>query len=174
MNLIRTIIIFFRMKFKIPKIEYKCLKYALIWVFGNAVYGIAPLLFLMAINPGLQNQKDHDILTAEITKLLEGGIILFVCCALMGAVIIEILIEKIYFKRIAFFALNIFPFVILITICFLYLLMLFGHVRATIFSTISRFYLFVVVFTFIYCILGKYFLYVNNEKRRKSIIDETN
>jgi hypothetical protein len=159
------------MKFNFPKIEYKCLGSALIWVLGNTAIGLAPLFFLIIMNPALTTHKE---VTEEITKLLKGGIVLFVCCALMGAVIIEILIEKIQFKKIAFFAFNIFPFIILITICFLYLLMLLGHVRSTIFSSVSGFYVFVIVFTIIYCAAGKYFLYSNNEKRNKNIISGSN
>jgi hypothetical protein len=151
-------------KFNFPKIDYKCLGRSFIWIISNTAIGLAPLLFLIIISPVLNTHKET---TEEITTLLKGGMVLFVCCALMGAVIIDIMIEKIYFNKLAFFALNVFPFIILSIICFLYLLKLFGHVSPTIFTSVSGFYIFVTSFTFIYCTLGKYFLYLKSEQKNR-------
>ena len=72
------------------------------WFFGNAAIGLAPLLFLMFFI-GRINEKEAEFVNHEIARLIAHGIVLFVCCALMGAVMIDILIEKIYFKKLAFF-----------------------------------------------------------------------
>ena len=141
------------------KIDSKCLWQALLWFFSNAIFGLAPLLALCLINPVL----DKHQASSEIQKLMQGGIILFVCCALMGAVIIDILLDKMEFKKLAYFAFNVFPFILLGIICFLYILIILGHVNITLFSSFSKFYIFVIIFTIIYCSLGKYFLYLNKK-----------
>lgn len=136
----------------------ECFSCAFIQLLSNAAFGLAPLLFLLLLNPLLQ----HKNATSEIDRLIGGGIILFVCCALMGAVIIDILISKISFKRFAFFAVNISPFILLFFICLLYLLAILGSINPTIFTTFSKFYTFVIMFTIFYFILGKYLLYKND------------
>ena len=140
-----------------------CLVAAFVWFMGNAIFGLAPLLFLVTVNPALEK---HEAST-EIETLLKGGIILFVCCALMGAVIIEILLSKIVFRRLAFFTVNVSPFILLLIICLIYLLTILGHINKTIFTTPSKFYIFVIVFTTIYCTLGKYLLYQHDANPRQ-------
>jgi hypothetical protein len=66
------------------KFDYNSLGYAFGWFLGNTIIGLAPLLFLIIINPALNNDQSE-----EIGHLLKGGIILFVCCALMGDVIVS-------------------------------------------------------------------------------------
>lgn len=140
-----------------PKIEihWPSLGRAILWFISNAAFGLAPLLFLLAINPLLKDQATGH----EIYNQFKGGIPLFVCCALMGAVIVDILIERLKFRNFAFFAVNVAPFFLLGIICLLYLLILLNHVSSSVFTTFSKFYLFVICFTIVYCTLGKYFLY---------------
>lgn len=133
---------------------------AIVWLLSNAVFGLAPLLFLAAINPALDNVKVYE----EIHTLVKGGIILFVCCALMGAVVIDILLSnRIKFKKLGYFAVNVSPFILLSIICGIYLMILLGHAHPNIFTTLSKFYTFVIVFTVGYCILGKYLLYKSEQ-----------
>lgn len=141
----------------------ECFLAAIAWFIGNAVFGLAPLLFLVAVNPVLDKHET----SSEIDTLLKGGIILFVCCALMGAVIIEILLSKIVFRRFAFFAVNVSPFVLLSMISLIYLLTILGHISKSVFTTPSKFYIFVIIFTIIYCTLGKYLLYQHEAKPRR-------
>lgn len=133
----------------------ECFLFAGFWLVANAVLGLAPLIFLVITNQVMEKREASP----EIEHLLEGGIVLFVCCALMGSVIIDIILSKIKLKKLAFFAVNISPFVLLVIICILYLLTILGHVRHDLFTSFSRFYKFVIIFTVLYCTLGKYLLY---------------
>ena len=137
------------------KIDWACLGKAFSWFLANAAFGLAPLLFLLLINPWLIK---HEASPA-IHELLRGGIILFVCCALMGAAVIDIVQSKTHFKNFAYFAINVSPFVLLGIICILYLLIILGHVDEKVFTSLSGFYVFVIIFTVLYCTLAKYFLF---------------
>jgi hypothetical protein len=117
------------------KINAKCLGYAGLWFISNAAFGLAALIFLSIINPYLKEKPASH----EIEEHISGGIVLFVCCALMGAVIVDILIEKLRLKNsFAFFAVNIAPFVLLGVICLIYLLIILGQLPVHIFSSISK------------------------------------
>jgi len=84
----------------------------------------------------------------------------------LSAVIVDILIEKLQFKNIAFFAMNIAPFAMLAITCVLYLPMILGHISRELFGSFSKFYAFMILFSVLYCIFGKYFLYNQKQKRR--------
>jgi len=140
-----------------PISKGRCLFRSALWFISNALFGLAPLLSLCLVNPILSK---HSALE-EIHKLMQGGTILFVCCALMGAVIIDILIENVNFKsKVSFFAFNVAPFLLLGIICFLYIMIIVGEVNESVFTTFSKFYIFVIIFTIGYCTFGKYFIYL--------------
>jgi len=133
------------------------LRKAFSWFLANAAFGLAPLIFLWLINPILSR---HEASPA-ILELIRGGIILFVCCALMGAAVIDIVQSRTKFGRLAFFTFNVSPFVLLGAICLLYLLIILGHVDEKVFTSFSGFYIFTIAFTVLYCTLAKYILFYN-------------
>lgn len=145
------------------KFDYQSLWYAIGWFLGNSVIGLAPILFLIIINPALDKDQSN-----EISHHLKSGILLFVCCALMGDVIIEIIIEKISFNRWAIFTFYVSPFIILVSVCFMYLLKLLGHLRGDVFSSWSNVLAIVIVFTTGYCVSGKYRIYNHHRKAKTS------
>lgn len=134
-----------------------CLLLSCVWLAGNAIFGLAPMVFLVLIKPFLSNQ---DKIVEEIQVLLKGGMILFVCCALMGSVCIDIVVnKKLQFRNFARFFTHVSPFILLLFICILYMLSIFGHVSSELFTGVSKFYVLVITFTVIYCVIGKYLLY---------------
>lgn len=139
------------------KIDWICLGKAFSWFLANAAFGLAPLIFLCLINPILiKHEASH-----EIHELIRGGTVLFVCCALMGAAVIDMVQSKMKFGKLAYFTFNILPFVLLGIICLLYLLIILGHVDEKIFTSLSGFYVFIILFTIFYSTLAKYFLFCN-------------
>jgi hypothetical protein len=142
------------------KIDYACALKAILWLIGNAAFGLMPLWFLLVINNLL---IDNHNVAHEIHVLLKGGVILFVCCALMGAVSIDILTEKLPFKRLSFLAVNIVPFLISGIISLIYLLIILGHASPTFFMTFSKFHTCVVAFTIVYCIGSKYLIFITKK-----------
>ena len=93
------------------KFDWHCLGKATIWLISNGAFGLAPLIFLWIINPLL---KDHDA-TPAIHDLIKGGTVLFVCCALMGATVIDALQSKVRLTKFAYFFINVSPFIMLLT-----------------------------------------------------------
>jgi hypothetical protein len=143
------------MSYRDSRIDWHCLIKATIWFISNAAFGLAPLIFLGLINPLLRNRAASP----AIHELIRGGIVLFVCCALMGATVIDVLQSQIKFRKFSFFAINISPFVLLGIICLLYLLIILNQVDESIFTSFSHFYTFTIAFTVFYCTLAKYFLF---------------
>jgi len=139
------------------KIDWACLLKAFGWVTANAAFGLAPLIFLRLINPVLSRHEAGH----EIHELIKGGTVLFVCCALMGAAVIDLVQSKIKFSNFAFFALYVIPFIILAIICLLYLLIILGHVNENLFTSFSDLYIFIILFTLFYCTMAKYFLFLH-------------
>lgn len=155
-KLCKTIIV---IKKAMSRIDQQCLAKSVIWFVSNAIFGTAPLIFLMIINPLLNNAQA----TEEIHVLMRGGSILFVCCALMGAVVIDILQDRIVFRRFLLFFAYIVPFLTLGIICLFYLLNILGVMKKEMFSKFSPVYTIVIAATAFYCILGKYLLFQRNK-----------
>jgi hypothetical protein len=81
----------------------------------------------------------------------------------MGAVWVDIMIDQVKFGSTTFFAISAAPFAMLSIICLLYLLIILGHVSASVFTIVSNLHAFVISFTMLYCILVKYYLFVKKE-----------
>ena len=148
------------MKNRITRVQVGCLRSAIVWLAVNGAYGIAPLIFLSLINPILKGKS----MLHEIKALINGGITFFACCALMGAVFVDIIIEKVHPPRLVFMVITVVPLAMFSLICLLYILILFGHISTAIFSISSKFHLCVISFTVFYCILAKYYCLTEKKK----------
>lgn len=69
---------------------YKYLKKTLIWIFGNFCFGIGPIIFLRFVISISQGK----ICTDTLNRLIHEGAILFVCCAMMGSVVVDFISSK--------------------------------------------------------------------------------
>lgn len=122
---------------------------SVLWVGGIAVFGIAPLLFLWFIS----FLSTEQIADKEIEALYEVKAVLFMCCTLTGTVLMNFFRSGIKVKGwLQFFAVYVFPFVLL---GYLFLKYLQVYVQ---FNDIHDFgpgkvtTLLVIVFTFIYAV----------------------
>ena len=98
------------------------------WFIGNAVYSIFPLILLFFMK---KLGANDDNLDQELYALLQGGIIIFFFCSLMGTISIDLIISgeldnlprrrKLLFK----FVLIQVPFIILFSLILVYLLIIF-------------------------------------------------
>lgn len=149
------------------KIKWRCFWSAFIWVYINSIIALAPLISLILIQPIANDKKS---IAEEIYILLRGGAVLFVCCALMGAVVIESILERIPFQTtFTRFLYNIAPFIFLCVVCALYLMTIGKMISPSIFTTVSVPYVMIVLITIVYCISGKYRLYLQREIIRDKI-----
>ena len=127
----------------------------IIWIIGNAAFGLAPLLFMIFLN----NLNPHAGGTEKIKDLLNDGLYLFVALALMGAVLIDILNDGIELTGIIKFVFDVSPFAILAMLLTEYILIVTGTLGHDFFATNTRVNDFIIFFSIVYCSFGKYFLY---------------
>lgn len=93
---------------------------ALIWVTGAALFGLSPFVFLHLIN---WMSEDH-IADKELEQLADIKYMLFVCCAITGAVLIDFFRSEIKLHGwLIKFAIYVTPFVMLVYVFLKYLLL---------------------------------------------------
>jgi hypothetical protein len=83
----------------IPKLllAIKSFWFALIWTIWNSVFGLIMLFAIYVIRAMLRKESDiNKWLTNEYinSKIVDEGIIMFLCCALMGEVSIDYLLSN--------------------------------------------------------------------------------
>jgi hypothetical protein len=127
----------------------------IVWLLGNTFFGLAPLLLMIWIKKVSSNPNAAH----EVYHLVNDGLILFVCCAIMGAVVVDILIFRHKFENIVSFALTLSPISVLFMVLLVYLLIIFKVLSESYFSTESWIYYFVIIFSVVYCTLAKYTMY---------------
>lgn len=142
------------------KNRFQCFVYACGWMIGNTILGLMPLIFLKFSAGLVTNKENLKILLQESDKLLQSGIIFFVSSALMGSTIMDILLNpKLQFHRVAFFAINASPIILMIFTCFFYLLSILEIIDTNFFVKYTKFYIFVIGFTILYCLYGRFLIY---------------
>ena len=146
---------------KVP--YYKYLKKTLIWIFGNFCFGIGPIIFLRFVISVSQGK----VCTDTLSRLIHEGAILFVCCAMMGSVVVDFYNSGFFLKGSRIFATYISPFIILFGICVEYLLVIMKVVDDNCFDTSSKTTIFVVTFTFFYCLFIKTNLMIKEDTRNE-------
>lgn len=131
------------------------------WVVGNAFFGLLPLLFMQFIYWVSENRLGKD----EIDHLVHDGVVLFVCCAVLGAVLVEFILSGQRLKiseTIRRIAIPIFIFVLILMDYFLINLKVIDKSCFDISSTTSSV---VMVLSLYYCIFTKFRLYVKEETK---------
>lgn len=133
----------------------------LIWWLWNIIYGLIPLwVVLLAIQLPTRVREPYKF---EYARLLEGGIINFFCLAIMGAVGVDILLSRIELnKRFKnwMIAGALTPFVFMILI---YATMVAGFDGIHSFGTIIGIRWALCIYTFLYCTIGKFVLFLNEK-----------
>jgi hypothetical protein len=124
------------------------------WYLTNILFVLAPLLFLLSIEPFL---IDYSA-AAESEYLLRGGVVLFVNSSLMMTISIDLILGNRHLNVVSAAAFFISPFIAVITICFFYLLIILKQVDERTFTTASTFQVLFLVFGGIFSIVGKFIL----------------
>src|SRR5437762_8516320 len=97
---------------EIPYSEY--LYKSIKWLLGNAFFGLIPLWFILFINivsGGKAGSEEIDHI------VVHDGVILFVCCAIMGSVLVDYIVAGIKMKISLAYRLAIIPcFIIMLII----------------------------------------------------------
>lgn len=142
----------------------KHIRNSLIWLAGVSLFGFAPLLFLHLINI----MSEEDICAKEIDHLIQGGVILFVSCAITGSVVIDFIISKFKVRGwFAIFAIYVSPFCMLTYLFLKYLLIYVQYGDQHDFGPGSFTTMITVGFSIIYCLCVKTIYYIKEEDARR-------
>jgi hypothetical protein len=149
------------MEKKVRRLDYflKSIK----WFFGNAIFALAPLLFMYALNVITVNKICHD----KVIFLIKDGAVLFVCGAIMGAVFVEYLLSGFELNGTTSVFIYGAPILMLMFILIEYLLIYLKVIDDDYFSLNSLTSKVVIVLSFIYCILVKTDLYIKEDLRHE-------
>ncbi|HVY73683.1 MAG TPA: hypothetical protein VG890_02575 [Puia sp.] len=148
-----------------PILYWLYLRRAFLWVVGNTIFGLAPLIFMAFVFMTSEGKVGSD----EMTHLIHDGVVLFVCCAVMGAVLVEFALAGFVMKGSAIIAIYAVPFFILALISIDYLFIHLRIIDGTCFDLSSKTSKFVMIFSSGYATFTKADLYIKEDMRHDSI-----
>lgn len=131
------------------------------WTIANGIIGLAPLLFMWSISL----LSDGKAGSTECVHLIKDGAILFVCCAMMGSVVIDFKLAGFDLSGWRFLAVYVSPFAILGILLLIDILIYFHAIDNNAFSLNSRISIIVIPLSIFYCILAKTNLYIKEDSR---------
>jgi len=126
------------------------------WTVGNAIFGLTPLLFMCLVYTIGLEKADH-----EIEHLILDGVIVFVSCAIMGAVLVDFALADYPLTSGGIFGVYMVPCFIVGIVCLNYLFINLKSVPVERFSLSSPVTIGVVLLSFFYCLVVKTTLYIN-------------
>jgi hypothetical protein len=129
------------------------------WIIANAVFGLAPLLFMWLVSLLSEGKAG----ASECVHLIKDGAVLFVCCSIMGSVVIDFKLAGFDLVGWQFIAVFLAPIAILGILLLTYLLIYFKAVNNEMFNLNSRTSILVMTLSVIYCILAKTNLYMRED-----------
>ena len=133
------------------------------WCAGNALFALFPVLVLrfvvlVSTNPVFKN---------KLNDLIEDGVILFVCCAIVGATFVEFLISRFKYTANEIILIFVTPLVMHGLLAVEYILMISHVIDKQPFFMTSWTSKIVISFSTIYCILGKANYYIREDERHE-------
>lgn len=107
----------------------------------------------------------------EVRHLLKDGVHLFVCCAILGAIIIEFILSRHEMRTSTMFLLSIVPIFIFGLILVDYILINVKAINEDSFELHTWTSQIVIIFTAIYCIFIKASLYIKEETKYRKMYE---
>jgi hypothetical protein len=126
------------------------------WYFGNALFGLVPLLTMLGATALTHKHESAD----EVNVLILGGLVLFAAIAIAGAAFVDVIIEN--YRPVssgAILALYVTPVVVIVLLVVVYAFIIFGDLSKDYFIHHAWIYCFVIGFSLVYSIFAKYLLY---------------
>ena len=134
------------------------------WLAGNTFWALLPLWFMMFLNLVSGGKVGKD----EINHLVvHDGVILFVCCAIMGSALVELILTGIKLRVMAAYSYAIIPCFIALLILTNYALILAKIIDYECFSLASLTSRVVIILTIIFCIFTKAEIYIKEDTKHE-------
>jgi hypothetical protein len=129
---------------------------ALLWLIIAGSFAMMPFIALAVIN----ELSEVNVAAKEIAHLIKGVFIVFVCCAICGAVVADFIVSKIKIKHwLTFIAIYLSPFALLLYLCSQYLTVYIQYEDLHPFGPGTRAVKVLVTFTIIYALAAKTYYY---------------
>ncbi len=132
-----------------------------LWLVGNIVFGLAPLLFMC----GVYMIAQKNVGANEIQTFIHEGVVLFVLCAIMGSILLDYALGGYSFTAMQIFTIFIFPFGILGILCLNYLFIKLKVITDDRFDLSSYTTILVVGLSLIYCLIAKTNLFIREDTK---------
>lgn len=132
------------------------------WMIGNTIIGLAPLLFLKLMN----TMSKGRICEVAITRIIHDGVILFVCCAIMGSIVVDFILGGHKLQSGRYFLIIVIPVIVLALLLLAYFLMSLDQVSQNAFQVNTPVTISVIAFSIIYCIFAKTHLFIKEDTKQ--------
>ena len=124
---------------------------SILWYVGNLVFGCMPILFLALVFATSQGKLGFEDMQKEIHK----GAVLFVCIAMMGGVMVDLLQCETRFSGRQIVTKILAPIVIMGALLLEYLFVVLKIISTDCFNITSGGSIFLLSFSMMYCIINK-------------------
>jgi hypothetical protein len=129
---------------------------AVIWLIIAGLFGAMPFIALEMIN----EMSEVNVAAKEIAHLIKGVFIVFICCAIIGAVVADFISSQIKIRHwLTFIAIYVSPFAMLLYLCSEYLTLYIQYEDLHPFGPGARAIKVLVAFTVIYALAAKTYYY---------------
>lgn len=133
------------------RVVFKYLTRCIVWYIGNVGFGIIPIIFLGIVYV----VSDHKLGSEDADKLIHEGAFLFVCCAIMGSVLLDFLQSGLKVNSKAIFVTCLAPVIVIGFLCLKYLFVTLKIIDPSCFDILSSTSLFIMIFSFGYSVTNK-------------------
>jgi len=133
------------------------------WTFLNAAFGLFPLLLVGTVSwltHGKEGNHQMDHL------IYEGGIVLFVAIAIMGAIVVDYLLSGHKTSGVGVFAIYIFPALVAGFIALEFLLVCLQKLNKHALSLGGKKTIILLLISFLYCTFTKSSLYIKEDSEK--------
>jgi hypothetical protein len=134
-----------------------------IWCIGNFLFGVSPIMFMWLV----YILSRHKLGFQDMDKLIHEGGVLFVCCAMMGGVVVDFLQSSFSWRGRQIFVIFFSPLVVLGLLCLEYLFVVMNIINTDCFDISSLTSIFVIGFSLVYCILNKTTLLIKEDTQHE-------
>lgn len=142
-------------------IYWDYLRKTLYWLIGNLLFGLAPLLFMCVVYAIAEQKIGGPV----IDQLVHDGVVPFVCCAIMGSILLDYALGGYSFTPYQVFTIFGFPIGILMILCLNYLFIRIHIVPEDRFDLFSYTSILVIVLSVVYSLVAKTHLFAREDTK---------
>lgn len=137
---------------------------AILWLLINMLYGLFPFLLLKYMSSLSLNQETTEASKEEITNHLRNGSILFACCVIMGAALVDLIFSRSKISKGMVFVVTFFSIVPLVPVAITFITLVLDKNNNQNFNNLMSYQKLVIWYSCIFCFLTKTYLFTKEGK----------